>query len=181
MVDLAWRQKVLHLARRYATLQRIVFHAGCPMLRARSVRLGKGRRAMEGRSCKVQSMAVQCCAYQHDVCSYLPWPSSICCRSRIASGRWLACEPWEYHLTANFSSVLPSIESRDGPGPSFSASYGDAVLCAWKHSCQQAEGLVGDGLGKSNVAVLREGPSSDQRGKKSIKAQPSVFVTGSAH
>jgi len=44
-----------------------------------------------------------------------------------SDGRWLACEPWEYHLTANFSSVLPSIESRDG--------------------------LVGDGLGKSNVAV----------------------------
>ncbi|CAE7927083.1 SPON1 [Symbiodinium necroappetens] len=27
-------------------------------------------------------------------------------------GRWLACEPWEYHLTANFSSV----SERDGPG-----------------------------------------------------------------
>ncbi|CAE7338365.1 unnamed protein product [Symbiodinium natans] len=41
------------------------------------------------------------------------------------SGRWLACEPWEYHLTANFSSVLPSVGDRDGF----------------------------DGLGKSNVAV----------------------------
>ncbi|CAE7489950.1 GIP [Symbiodinium sp. CCMP2592] len=48
-------------------------------------------------------------------------------RGTESEGRWLACEPWEYHLTANFSSVLPSIENRDG--------------------------LVGDGLGKSNIAV----------------------------